>query len=225
MVNPGKRNSNSGRGKGGRGKPLNRIARTLPVHPTGYQVDRRVIKNTGAMETFTTKRFTTLTAITTSTTLEVDNSYVFSLANLPSYTDLTGLFDAYRIRKINLYFTPAVDTCIDTSVWSDARLYVAVDFDGATTPTISDLAQMDTCQIHDARKAFMMSFQPRIALAAFNNSGSAFTAYAEGPADSWVDCSNASTEHYGVYTGITAQSAITKIHVTGEYFVEFKRAR
>ncbi len=108
----------------------------MPSLPTGFQVVPRVIRNNGKMETFTTSRYTTITAITTSTTVEVDVAYVFSLANLPSYTELTAVFDAYRILEIELFFVPKVDTCIDANIWSDPRLYTAVDFDGTAGTTI-----------------------------------------------------------------------------------------
>jgi len=166
-------------------------------------------------------RHTVRTPITTSTTQAVVNNYTFALSDMLNYTEFTSLYDAYRIRSVELVFIPRVDTSIAADIWTDPRLYTAVDFDGNTiaAASINSILEYDTCQVHDPRTAFTIKLVPRASMA-LNTSG-----FAETPEFTWIDCATPDVLHYGVVCGLLAQNVVTVITVTARYEVEFKRAR
>jgi hypothetical protein len=192
--------------------------------PTGYQRAPIIADNTRRQsEVVTFSRWSQATAITTSTSIEVVNSYNFKLNQVGNSTDITSAFDTYRITRVDVYFTPRVSMTTDASILTNAQLWTAIDFDGNTVTTITDTASYSTAQMHDARHSFVVSLKPRAILASY--ASGAFTATAEAPSNQWLDCSNAAVEHYGLITAISAQAAITVINVAVRFFIEAKRSR
>jgi hypothetical protein len=163
-----------------------------------------------------------LAAFNSSTTVESDKFLAFELSDLQGYANLTAVYDSYRIRMVELFFTGTMNTTTPGSNIANPLVYTAIDFDSAAGQTINTILQYDTCEIHDIRQNWSVVFRPRVALAAYNG---AFTGYAEGKQDQWLDCASAGIQHYGFVWAQPSTTAITQVEVTARYHLEFKRAR
>lgn len=198
------------------------VGKLLSV-PTGYQRAAVVAGNVpNQTQTLTVTRWSQLSAMTLSTTLETIKNYIFKLSDVSNSADLTSSFDAYRIKRVDVYFTPRVNYTPDASVLTNAQLWTACDFDGNTVTTLTETAAYDSAQLHDARTSFVVSLKPRAALATYSG---AFTSYAEAPPDQWIDCASPSVEHYGLITAMSAQPVATVINVAARFYIELKRSR
>jgi hypothetical protein len=199
------------------------IGKTLSV-PTGYQRSAVVGANVPSQtQTITFSRWSQLTALTTSTTVESVKAYNFKLSDVANPSDISSAFDAYRIKRVDVYFTPRVNFTPDASILTNAQLWSALDFDGNTVSTITEIASYDSSQLHDMRKSFVISLEPRAVLATY--AATVFTSYAEAPRGQWIDCNNTGVEHYGLIVGVSAQAAITSINVAARFHIEAKRSR
>jgi len=191
-------------------------------YPSGYLKAPMVMSAERGALVARFARFGTQTDLTTSTTLEAVQNYVFKLSNVANNSDITGAFDQYRIVRIDVFVTPRVDTSIDANVWADPQIYSALDYDGNAATTVTEVQSYDTAQLHDARKSFMISFVPKVLMAA---QAAATTNAVISPAGVWLDCNTTSTEHYGLILATRPQAAITACKVTARYHIEARRSR
>jgi hypothetical protein len=157
-----------------------------------------------------------------STSTETDNYLSFQLSDLQGYANFTALYDSYRIKLVEVFFFSTINTTTPASNFANPLIYVAVDFDSAAAQIINTILQYDTCEIHDVRQNFSLAFRPRVAMAAYNG---AFSGYAEGRPDQWLDCASAGIQHYGLVFSQPSTTSVTQMEVVGRYHLEFKRAR
>ena len=121
-------------------------------------------------------------------------------------TDIANAFDAYRIKGVYIHFMfNQNQSAISVTTSTLPFLYIANDYDDATSLTFADIAQ------RDGAKQFLVcgdickwKVVPKIAMAAYGTS--AVTAYAEPKAMQWVST--------GAIAGLTdAQHYGTKFYV------------
>lgn len=147
-------------------------------------------------------------AVTTSTA-----GYKFRLSDTPGYTEITSLFDKYRIKGIKATFMPRVNVLRitdlgagTTTVTTSPPIFSVIDYDDATAPTnAAQLHEYENCKVHNEFKPWSVFFRPRIAMATYG--GGAFTSYGTGPAGLWIDAASPSVEYYGLKIA-TAEYAI-----------------
>lgn len=151
----------------------------------------------------------------TSTLAETNRSISIRLVDIPGYTELTALYDQYKIGLCEVAFMPSATTS-NTSTIMNYGVASVIDHDDANTLSIfNDYAQYQSCAVHASLKPFKRVFTPRLAVAAYSG---AFTSYAN-VGDMWIDAASASVEHYGVKVWIgTTNTAIhyqvwAKVHV------------
>jgi len=102
------------------------------------------------------KRFTTLgTIVVTSASSNVYGASVFSLDQLPGYTEYTNLFDFYKIKAIKLSFIPTSNVTMQTGNSSTTvantiynnRIFTVIDYNDAGIPTsVNELREYSNCK-------------------------------------------------------------------------------
>jgi hypothetical protein len=154
---------------------------------------------------------------------EVDNGYAFALSDLPSSTDFTNLFDAYRITEIEFVLVPIISETNTADTIGSPLVWTAVDFDSAGAQAITALQQYDTCQLHNGLKDIVVKFKPRAAMAAY---AGAFTSYAEATEGQWFDCASPGVQYFGLLVDLAQGAGNTQTYkISARYTVECKRQR
>jgi hypothetical protein len=156
----------------------------------------------------------------------------FTLGDLPQVSQFTAIYDQYRIRKIDVIFTPLlnVNTSQSAAVALTApemNMYYLIDYDDANVISpLTTLMEYETCKVHNFYQgALSLSFKPHVALAAYSG---VFSSYANVQ-DQWLDTGSIAIQHFGVKWGfpcpINTNYGTCPVALTCRYHVEFKNIR
>jgi len=119
-----------------------------------------------------------------------------------------ALYDSYRIIKVEVTFMPMY-TCTSLANGIGTTLlipliYTVIDYDDATNlSSIAAAREYDTVQIHDDKKLFTRTFQPKVAKAVYTGS---FTGFSQGKLTDWMDMASTNIQYYGLKYAVSAQS-------------------
>lgn len=165
-------------------------------------------------------------------------SYYSSLTNIPNVTEFTNLFDQYKIdkvtHKIMPYSTMSVGNNAAGTTAPAVIVHWVLDHDEATIPVsgetgIAELEQYPGYRkknINSTPNGITISYRPRAAQAVYQG---AFTAYAEVPKNTWMNCSNSTIQYYGlkmVIEGLQgAVASYTGFRFETTYDISFKGVR
>jgi len=122
----------------------------------------------------------------------------FQLDQIPSFAEMTALFDQYRFTKITVQFFPnstvmSLTTQAVVTTQYVAPIVITFDPDDSTVPAnIDEVLAYPTAKSYAGTRPFEYSFKPRAAIAAY---GGAFTQFADF--DGWLDCAFDDIEYYG----------------------------
>lgn len=160
----------------------------------------------------------------------------FQLANLVNSSEITSLFDNYRIKNVKLRFDFSYNTVGDVqvpgapnpnmSLQSLPFIHITPDFDDDTLPSnSSDVLQHSFCKsrrFYDG--GFKMTISPR---AQQTISGGVGTAGGMLPRSTWLDCNSPAIKHYGVKFWMTDVPALGiknawSLTITPIYYIEAK---
>jgi len=155
-------------------------------------------------------------------------SFNFSLDQLAQYTSFTTLFDQYRFEEVQVIIRPMYNA-IGLSNISTTRvpmLYTVIDYDDNATPgSLAVLQEYSNCAISEFETT-VATFQPHIALAAYD--GSVFTSFAN-QTNQWIDAAYPAVKHYGVKMGcdpgISGQTNLQCWNIAVRYRLSFKNIR
>lgn len=143
-----------------------------------------------------------------SSLYEYFGNLVFSIKNLPDYTDFTALFDAYQIDWVKVVLRAAQNT-VDASqqvygptgtpgqVNSIPLLTYAIDRDDPVLPTSSDqLLQYQNCRVRrvlgNTTIKLIPGFKDQVP------AGGPTSVVVQNPRKGWIDMTNPDVPHYGV---------------------------
>lgn len=150
----------------------------------------------------------------------------FTLADVPNISQLTSVFDQYRIRGIKFTLIPQFNTNqLSVSTAKAPDMYLVRDYDDNAQPTdLNLLRNYESCKMVSPLKGITMAFRPNIALAAYG--AGAFSSYANQKSG-WIDCGNTAVAHYGVKCGIAPALTgfIPSYTLKVWYMLEFKSVR
>lgn len=163
-------------------------------------------------------------------------AYAFTLGNLPNYTELTALFEQYRINAIKLTFVPTCSsldgetaTQIPTTYLTQPRLYTLIDKD-ANVPVNNESAMLQYGNVRiikNPTRPFTIYIRgPAVQVGTAN----ALTIVGGAPkSKQWLDCDNYSVQHLGCGVGgIMPQAGAGTIafnyNVIATYYMQFKGA-
>lgn len=155
--------------------------------------------------------------ITTSTSLDTTATYTFLLSALPGVTDLTSLFDAYRIVAMEVWFIPRFSTNTDRS-YNPGMFCTVVDYDGGTN-NYDELAQFPNAMISSGLDGHYRAWAPAVIML---TPGPSSAAIVTSP---WLDCADTGVAHHGLCIGVTPTSQVQTYDRVVRYHIEFKRVR
>lgn len=158
-------------------------------------------------------------------------SYLFTLDQLPGYTEFTSMYDAYKFCAAKIRFLPSfnqqiADSTTTTTGWStfaNLRIFSVIDYNDATTPvSINDLRQYSNCKMSPYTKGHRRYFKPRYLE---DNAVTLFTG--KNP---WLSTTRPDIGHYGIKLGIDTSLIETGLLVPADvllrvectYYVAFK---
>lgn len=159
--------------------------------------------------------------LTSSATLPVFASRVFTLNDVPLNTAFQQLFDQYCIEQVEVWVTPKTS---DTSGAANSGLLLsAIDYDdGNVVPNLATLEAYANVMVGSGLVGHYRRFRPHVALAAYSG---AFTSFAN-KVHQWLDVASPGIEHYGLKLGVTAGNAATfKWDLIIRYHIAFKSVR
>lgn len=149
----------------------------------------------------------------------------FTLDSLPNYTEITALFDQYRICEIRAAFNPMVNEFGASTTTTDLpQLLTAIDRDDATAPPNADVVrQMSTCQTSAYTEFQLRVIRPRFAVGAYSGT---FTSFASSMPNQWIDTGSASVQHFGLKWAVTpvslASGSYLLYNLTLTYVIEVR---
>jgi len=164
------------------------------------------------------ERTASLSSYSTSTGGPTNAVYQFALSDTDNYTELTALFDQYKIDYVDLTFVPFYTESIPGTGECAGVVYSAPDFDDNSATAAAALRQYSGVQCHKQVDPFAVRIKPRAAMALY--SGSVFTQFGNIP-DPWIDANSPGVPHYGFKlaadaSGGTAQTwqVLAKYHIS-----------
>lgn len=141
-------------------------------------------------------------ALASDPTNDQFGGFVYSLQNLPSYTDFTTLFDQYRIDKIRVTFYPRQNVTNGTfpsptnDTVQSCQVFSVVDYDDGTAPTALDqLLQYQNLKTTRGLQVHSRTFKPGVEIAQTNNGTLAGSMVKKSP---WLDATNALVWHNAI---------------------------
>jgi len=149
-------------------------------------------------------------------------AFSFTLGNYPGASELTSLFDLYRMTSLDITFA-----VVGASAY-DPTLMFCADYDSFSVPTTMDTVLQrpnKRVTMSSSQPTYTFRLRPRVMALVQTSSGTASSALA--PASQWLDC-NDSTVVYGGLVGWISQynsSTNVSIAVTARACFDFAMVR
>jgi hypothetical protein len=163
-------------------------------YPSSWLVDRLVpFPSPGSFNEQPHNMVDSLQNLAFFTTSTVSNTFAgtfFALSSMTDASEYASVFDQYRIMAVEITIMPTTQIIAGLT----GHLLSAVDYDDVASVTPAANAQKSTVVISNLQDTIVRSFTPHIALAAYSG---AFTAYAVGPAQQWINTASPTVQHYG----------------------------
>jgi len=159
-----------------------------------------------------------LSPVVSSTTVPVTGAVNFSFGSLDQVSQLTAVFDQYRIAMLEVTFHPLAN--ISGSAVSPL-FFSVVDLDDSTAVSSTALRDYPGCQMTQAYRRHKHTFVPSIAVAAYSG---AFTSFANVSAP-WLDVASPSIQHYGVKYAFEVGSSVFSYNVLVRAHFMFRNVR
>lgn len=132
-----------------------------------------------------------------STSAESPTPFNFKLSDLPGYTEMTNMFDQYRITRVDILYEPA-SRCGSSAVTGSSGapvMWTQVDYDSTSSVTIAQLRERENTMVHSAFDRWEHSFIPKVAASVYSNSVASGYSVAQG--SPWISTATPSVEYYG----------------------------
>lgn len=140
------------------------------------------------------------------------DGFVFTLDQLPDYTDFTRLFDMYRITKVEIEWLPEYTELTDAALVSNAvnvRFNSAVDISDSNPPaSVDELLQYGNLKTTGITKPHKSIFTPTFLMGGLV------------PCQCWLPTSNPSERHYAIKVAIPPTGVAMTFRSRVKLFVE-----
>lgn len=144
-------------------------------------------------------------------------SNVFTLSQLPNFTDYTNLFQSYRLNKIKIAWEPEYTELTDAALVSNAinvQFNSVVDqTDPAAPATVDVVTQYQNCKSTGITKRHSRTFQP------------AMLTTSSMPCHCYLSTTNPGERHYGVKVGIKPTGVAMVFRSTATFYFECAGSR
>ena len=119
-------------------------------------------------------------------TAAVPTSFAFHLNLLPSYSEITAMYDQYRIDQIDIIYEPASRCGPSAATTSNGapHMLTRVDYDNSAALTYDQLRECSNTMVHSVFERWEHSFKPRVSPEVYN--GVASTGYMVASGDPWI---------------------------------------
>ena len=133
--------------------------------------------------------------LSVSGTVPTLGSINFLMSQVQNFTEITTLFDQYRIAQVVVQFSPRTFNANDLP-----PVFTVIDYDDSNTPSaLGELREYATLLINPGGTYFERVLNPKFTTAAYSGT---FTSYAVS--GGWVDSASPNVEWYGIKYGIPA---------------------
>jgi hypothetical protein len=149
---------------------------------------------------FTTIKSTTYPGlISQSSSVPVFGSLPFTAAGIiTDYSSLSAVFDQYRLKMVEVVFTPQTTEGIPTTTFGPPRglFYTVIDYDDvALLSATSQATAYANCIETEVTSPQRRCFIPRMAVGAY--SGTVFTGFMNTQPQ-WIDAASSTVQHFGL---------------------------
>jgi len=224
-----------------RGRATRAMKLILPTYPNEYgnialipsDFDQRVQKTlapfstTGKNQVFFWRVVSDFTVGTQVAGADTTGAVNVRLSNMPGYTDLSAVFDAFRLRAASVTIMPNNGVMTVSGSAIAPRLWTAIDYDDSTAVGRAAIEQYDTVTVAPPGFGVVRTLCPKAALAAYGSA--AFTSYAQSSPDQWFDIASPNVEFYGVKyvieTAAVSQTVLQSYSGSLTAFWEFRSSR
>lgn len=161
------------------------------------------------------------TYITSSSTLPVFASKVFTLNDVPLNTAVQQVYDQYMIEQVEVWLVPK--TSATEGAANSGLLISVIDYDdGNALPNVATAEAYANSIVTSGLTGHYRRFSPHVAMAAYSG---AFTSFAN-KSHQWLDVASPGVEHYGVKFALTAANSATfKFDLIMRYHLVFRSIR
>jgi hypothetical protein len=133
--------------------------------------------------------------ISSSSTVATFVAFVFTAGGLDQISQLTALFDQYRIDLVELWLMPRVS--IGAGATNTGLLTTVLDYDDTVAlSTVAQALDYTNAVVGSGMDGHYRCFKPHAAIAAYSG---AFTSYVN-VVSPWIDAASTAVSHYGVKT-------------------------
>lgn len=151
-------------------------------------------------------------------------NYSFSLNDMPGFTEFQALYDQYKIKAVKVSLFPKFSQSEgpDATMLNSNNLpqvMSILDYDSLATPwLISDLVQYQNLKVSRGNRVHTRYLKPRNLIQMYN--GIASTGYAVSRS-MWLDTSNSSIPHYGLYGIVDTSQVGTGVRVVYDVKIDY----
>lgn len=155
--------------------------------------------------------------------------YAFKLSDLPNYTELTGLFDCYKITGVKLFFIP----CHNSREMGELtyapqipQVHYCFDPDNNSPPaSLNAVLERQGSRSKSLAYPFSVYLTPTTTSSVYATGVT--SAYKLNSKSAWIDSDNANVEYYGFkmwIEGATTQNFYFNLKIVAKYYVKLKWA-
>jgi len=153
--------------------------------------------------------------LTTSTLAATFAAKGFALSDFDQSSEYTGLFDQYRINRLEVWIIPVAAQ--GTTVFGGS--FSAIDLDDASTPSATATVKAKQGSLLSSGGAsHYHSWRPHVAIAAYSG---AFTSFAN-MTESWIDSGSPGVQHYGLKFASDSTPVAYTFNLTYKAHVSFR---
>lgn len=177
------------------------------------------------------KRSTYLSGIVSAnSTSDVFGTQVFSLSQVPKFSEFTELYDQYKINLVKWYLIPRgnqSDVGTSTTTGQLMGVFSALDYDDNTAPTsIQDIMEYQNSKMTRSYQMHKRVLKPRARVNVVGSGGAGVNGQIMGSKNPWIDCNAPTTPHFGVKYVLQQLPAGTQMYdMKIDFYLAFKNVR
>jgi len=188
----------------------------------------RVPRRRNPRNILTTTRMYEGTSVTASNAGALAQAYSFNLNSLPNVTELSNLFDQYRINAISFTMIPNVtgnDMNPVSTYYEMPNVHSVIDFDDDAAPAaVTELMQYPSYRRTRGTQIHTRYFKPCIAQTIYKTGATTGTSQRRAW---WLDLADTTVPHFGlkIYIDVTNAATNIKYRIYVKYYLQCKGVR
>lgn len=159
--------------------------------------------------------------VSTSAVSDVSFKLESTLADVPNFSEFTGLFDRYKIGGVLFKLIPRFNVA-PVGPTTPSQIMTCLDYDGNGPTTIAAINQYQNLKVSRGTAIHKRFYKPAVLLAAYQS----LTGTGYVPKwNQYLDTANAAVPHYGLYGMIPACVADVTYDLEVTYYIQCKNVR